>query len=161
MTHRARPFCFIVNERRFRPTTSTHIQLRVIFEHCDQQAASGGESSQVQHRTDEVGRAKARGAGIIDKSVVRSRIQSRLSVLFQGQCFHSKERLSLIDVKQQVESANSQCMAGLNPSRCCCLLEIPLRQQIGIQVCSALRIRRVVAFPSLRLIGVSVPMLCV
>lgn len=26
MTHRARPFCFIVNERRFRPTTSTHIQ---------------------------------------------------------------------------------------------------------------------------------------
>ncbi len=59
MTHRARPFCFIVNERRFRPTTSTHIQLRVIFEHCDQQAASGGESSQVQHRTDGVGRAKA------------------------------------------------------------------------------------------------------
>jgi hypothetical protein len=55
MTHRARPFCFIVNERRFRPTTSTHIQLRVIFEHSDQQAASGGESSQVQHRTDGVG----------------------------------------------------------------------------------------------------------
>ena len=48
MTHRARPFCFIVNERRFRPTTSTHIQLRVIFEHCDQQAASGGESSTTQ-----------------------------------------------------------------------------------------------------------------
>ena len=39
MTHRARPFCSIVNERRFRPT-STHIQLRVIiFEHSDQQAA--------------------------------------------------------------------------------------------------------------------------
>jgi hypothetical protein len=47
MTHRARPFCFIVNERRFRPTTSTHIQLRVIFEHCDQQA---GES-QVKYNT--------------------------------------------------------------------------------------------------------------
>lgn len=50
MTHRARPFCSIVNERRFRPTTSTHIQLRVIFEHSDQQAASGGESSKVQQR---------------------------------------------------------------------------------------------------------------
>ena len=48
MTHRARPFCFIVNERRFRPTTSTHIQLRVIFVHCDQQPASGGESSTTQ-----------------------------------------------------------------------------------------------------------------
>jgi hypothetical protein len=41
-----------MNERRFRPTTSTHIQLRVIFEHRDQQAASGGESSQVQHMND-------------------------------------------------------------------------------------------------------------
>lgn len=68
MTHRARPFCFIVNERRFRPTTSTHIQLRVIFEHCDQQAASGGESSQVQHRTDGVGRAKAtRDPGVTER----------------------------------------------------------------------------------------------
>lgn len=37
MTHRARPFRSIVNEIRFRPT-STHIQLRVIFEHSDQQA---------------------------------------------------------------------------------------------------------------------------
>jgi hypothetical protein len=57
-----------VNERRFRPTTSTHIQLRVIFEHCDQQAASGGESSQVQHRTDGVGRAKAtRDPGVTER----------------------------------------------------------------------------------------------
>ena len=47
MTHRARPFCSIVNEIRFRPT-STHIQLRVIFEHSDQQAASGAESSSLK-----------------------------------------------------------------------------------------------------------------
>ena len=45
MTHRARPFCSIVNERRFRPT-STHIQVSFLNTAISKlQAASGAESS--------------------------------------------------------------------------------------------------------------------